>query len=530
MARASTPTSRGDKSRPDSKTGLHNPEHLAEVLGEALASAKRGGAGLSVVMVDLDQLSAVNDRHGQPAGDELIRAAAEVVSEVATAHQGIAARFGGDELCLLLPAESLEPAGQIAEEVRARIDRIELPLDGSGQPLGITASVGVASYPEHAPTVDGLLAAADVAVYDAKLEGRNRTWMASPPGVREALKLESAGLASQNGPPAVPRDVADPELNGKSLEADPERPVDQPATSAARSRLVAACVGTVCAGAVLVGALWSDAAIPSFLWLTVPLVGGLPLLTLRVAEKQYVDRSRATVTELRMSNDELEAANARLFGLLDENRQLLGRMQRSYLSTITSLARAVEAKDRYTSGHTERVAEVALLLARELDLDESQLAAIKVGAIIHDIGKVGTPDQILSKPGALTEEEIREIRKHPEVASQIVADLELPKAVKQMVRSHRERFDGGGYPDGLIGEQIPLAARILSVAEALDAMTSDRPYRDAMPLDVACTEIQDNAGAQFCPRVVAALTSSLARSRGFWVEFSGSPQSQASVH
>ncbi len=448
MSRASTPTSRGDKSRPDSKTGLHNSEHLAEELGEALASAKRGGAGLSVVMVDLDQLSVVNDRHGQPAGDELIRAAAEVVSDVATAHQGIAARFGGDELCLLLPAESLEPAGQIAEEVRARIDRIELPLDGSGQPLGITASVGVASYPEHAPTVDGLLAAADVAVYDAKLEGRNRTWMASPPGVREALKLESAGWPRR----AAPRPCRAMSLTRSSTGI---RSKGTPSRSTSRrprppgpgwSPPVA---GTVCAGAVLVGALSSDAAIPSFLWLTVPLVGGLPLLTLWVAEKQYVDRSRATVTELRMSNDELEAANARLFGLLDENRQLLGRMQRSYLSTITSLARAVEAKDPYTSGHTERVAEVALLLARELDFDESQLAAIKVGAIIHDIGKVGTPDQILSKPGALTEEEIREIRKHPEVASQIVAELELPKAVKQMVRSHRERFDGGGYPDGL---------------------------------------------------------------------------------
>ena len=118
-----------------------------------------------------------------------------MVSDVATAHQGIAARFGGDELCLLLPAESLEPARRIAEEVRARIDHIKLPLDGSGELLGITASVGVASYPEHAPTADGLLAAADVAVYDAKLEGRNRTRMASPPGVREALKLESAELA-----------------------------------------------------------------------------------------------------------------------------------------------------------------------------------------------------------------------------------------------------------------------------------------------------------------------------------------------
>ena len=128
-------------------------------------------------------------------------------------------------------------------------------------------------------------------------------------------------------------------------------------------------------------------------------VFGLPLLMLWVAEKQYLDRSRATVTELRMSNDELEAANARLFRLLDENRQLLGRMQRSYLSTITSLARTVEAKDPYTGGHTERVAEIAVLLARELGFDETELPAINVGAIIHDIGKVGTPDQILLQAG-----------------------------------------------------------------------------------------------------------------------------------
>jgi putative nucleotidyltransferase with HDIG domain len=272
---------------------------------------------------------------------------------------------------------------------------------------------------------------------------------------------------------------------------------------------------------VLVGALSSDATIPNLLWLAALLVGGLPLLTLWIARRQYLGRWRPIVTDLRISNDELETANARLFGLLDENRRLLGRMQRSYLATITSLARTAEAKDPHTSGHTERVAEIALLLAGQLGLDESQLPAIRVGAIIHDIGKVGTPDQILSKPGALTPEETQEIRKHPEIASHIIADLELPTTVKQMVRSHHERFDGDGYPDGLIGEQIPLAARILSVAEALDAMTSERPYRDAMPLDVAYAEIRDKAGTQFCPDVVAALTKSLAESRSFWADFSG---------
>jgi diguanylate cyclase (GGDEF)-like protein/putative nucleotidyltransferase with HDIG domain len=484
---------------------LLDSEQLVKELEDALAAAKRDRSASSVLMIDLDQISAINDRHGRPAGDKLIRAAAEVVLEAAAAHEGIAARVAGDELCLLLPTESLEPARRIAEDVRARIDAIELRLAGLDQTLAITASVGVASYPEHAPTVEGLLTAADVAVYDAKLEGRNRTRMASPPGVREALKLQSEELDSQDLP-SVPEAV------------------DEPAGPARRSRPVALylgalCAGMLCAGGVAVGAL-SSTAIPNLTLLLAPVIGGLPLLMLWIAEKQYRDRSRAIVAELHMSNDELEAANSRLFGLLDENRQLLGRMQRSYLSTITSLARAVEAKDPYTSGHPERVAELALLLARGLGIDDSELAAIRVGAIIHDIGKVGTPDQILSKPGALTAEETREIRKHPEVASRIVAELELPEAVKQMVRSHHERFDGEGYPDGLSGEEIPLAARVLSVAEALDAMTSDRPYRDAMSVDVAIAEIQDKSGTQFCPRVVAALTESLVQSRGFWAELS----------
>jgi len=108
------------------------------------------------------------------------------------------------------------------------------------------------------------------------------------------------------------------------------------------------------------------------------------------------------------------------------------------------------------------------------------------------------------------------MRRHPEMSSYIVAELELPAVVKQMVRSHHERFDGAGYPDRLLGEEIPLAARILTVADSLDAMISDRPYRKALPLEVAKAEIEDKAGAQFCPRVVAALNEAIDQKPGFW--------------
>ncbi|MCW2967065.1 MAG: putative metal-dependent phosphohydrolase [Solirubrobacteraceae bacterium] len=229
----------------------------------------------------------------------------------------------------------------------------------------------------------------------------------------------------------------------------------------------------------------------------------IPLVVLFVAEQQYVDRSRESVSELRKHRDELAAANTRLGSALATNQELMRTMQRSYLSTITSLARTIEAKDPYTGGHTERVRDFAILLSREVGLSEEDLRAIEVGSIIHDIGKIGIPDGILTKPGRLTDEEFDAMRRHPEISSYIVSELELPAIVKQMVRSHHERWDGGGYPDGLAGEEIPLAARILAVADTVDAMTSDRSYREALPIETAVAEIRNLAGVQFCPRVAA---------------------------
>jgi putative nucleotidyltransferase with HDIG domain len=227
----------------------------------------------------------------------------------------------------------------------------------------------------------------------------------------------------------------------------------------------------------------------------------IPLLVLFVAEQQYVDRSRDSVAELRKHRDELAAANTRLGAALATNQELMRSMQRSYVSTITSLARTIEAKDPYTGGHTERVRDFAMLLARDMGLSQEDLHAVEVGAIIHDIGKIGIPDDILSKPGRLTDDEFDEMRRHPEISSYIVSELEVPEIVKQMVRSHHERWDGRGYPDGLAGEAIPLAARILAVADTVDAMTSDRSYRAALPIEVAVEEVRKLAGAQFCPAV-----------------------------
>jgi putative nucleotidyltransferase with HDIG domain len=243
---------------------------------------------------------------------------------------------------------------------------------------------------------------------------------------------------------------------------------------------------------------------------TALLVFLLPLAMAWLAQRQYVERSRTSVAALRRSHSELAATNEQLRSALQENEQLLEDTRRAYLSTITSLARTIEAKDPYTGDHTERVAEYAMMLARRLGFSDEALEAVKVGAAVHDIGKIGIPDRILLKPGGLEPNEIEDMRRHPEISSYILDELELPRIVRDMARHHHERYDGKGYPDGLAGRNIPLAARILSVADAFDAMTSDRPYRPALSEREAAQEIRRHGGTQFCPAVVAALEQCLA--------------------
>ena len=188
-----------------------------------------------------------------------------------------------------------------------------------------------------------------------------------------------------------------------------------------------------------------------------------------------------------------------------ENADLAATARRRYLATITALSRTMEAKDDYTGSHTERVARVAVALGERLGFGGTDLDALEIGALLHDIGKIGIPERILHKPAPLDSEEWVLMQQHPVISNRILGDVELPDIVHAITRSSHERIDGTGYPDGLAGDDIPLAARIVFVADAWDALTSDRPYRSArQPLE-ALHEIRLHAGTQFCPNVVAAL-------------------------
>jgi len=180
------------------------------------------------------------------------------------------------------------------------------------------------------------------------------------------------------------------------------------------------------------------------------------------------------------------------------------RKQGVYEDILHILSSALDKRDQATGGHSRRVAELCIVVARQLNINNDHLTDLERAAILHDIGKVAVADAILSKPGPLTEAEWREMKKHPMVGYQMVKDVPFLTEAAEIILSHHEHFDGTGYPRGFKGEEIPLGARIFAVVDAYDAMTSDRPYRMALPHDHALQEITRNVGSQFDPQVVDA--------------------------
>jgi hypothetical protein len=188
-----------------------------------------------------------------------------------------------------------------------------------------------------------------------------------------------------------------------------------------------------------------------------------------------------------------------------ESAQLVVEVRERHLATIAALSRSMEVKDGYTGGHTERVSDVTAAIGRRLGFRGQDLDALEIGALLHDIGKIGIPERILHKPGPLDDEEWEVMKQHPLLSEHILSGIGLSPIVLQVARSSHERMDGKGYPDGLAGAEIPIPARIVLVADAFDALTSDRPYRRGCSVELALEEIRKNTGAQFCPRVVGAL-------------------------
>jgi hypothetical protein len=181
--------------------------------------------------------------------------------------------------------------------------------------------------------------------------------------------------------------------------------------------------------------------------------------------------------------------------------------QSGFNATLVSLSKAIDLRDSDTEGHCRRVVDYSLLMGRFLKFSDDELVRLCHGALLHDIGKIGVPDAILHKPGPLTQEEWAVMRTHPHLGALMVADVRQLEKAREVILAHHERFDGKGYPNGLAGDAVPLAARVFTIADAFDAMISDRPYRKAMTVAEARAEVLRNSGTQFDPQAVSAFDS-----------------------
>jgi putative two-component system response regulator len=210
--------------------------------------------------------------------------------------------------------------------------------------------------------------------------------------------------------------------------------------------------------------------------------------------------------EKRRLEKEIETYHKNLEKLVEERTaklQLAYRnLKKAYLDSVKVLAEAIDAKDPYTRGHSDRVRRMSLQIAASLGFVEERMEILEYGALLHDIGKIGVKDEILRKPGALDPEELQAIQEHPLIGVKIVEGIEFFRDKIPMIRNHHEHFDGKGYPDGLVGEAIPLEARIIAIPDAFDAMASLRPHRGAMPLEDILLEMERYKGKQFDPKIL----------------------------
>jgi cyclic di-GMP phosphodiesterase len=497
------------EARRDALTGLPNRRAFEEQLDLLFGSASPFGLAL----LDLDDFKNTNDRLGHAVGDDVLCAFARVTQRTLRATEELY-RLGGDEFALILRS------GETAAHVVSRVRRA-LHLHRRPRRLP-TVSAGIAVAPGDGRSKADLLAHADRALYAAKRAGKDRTTESARTdhgarvlivdddgGLRELLRTtleaieldveeaDTAGKArasiKSRLPDLILLDVGLPDVDGLTfcheLKADP-RSAAIPVVI-----LTGADIGT------------SDAARAARAdgFLRKPFS---PLELLAVAERLLGRLDR----ELTPRDDSPPAEQVQLYAqdlrhLLELERGQRALLQHAYRQTVGALAAALESKDIGTGAHSHRVLRYATELARAVDPSLLEEQSAEYGFLLHDIGKIGIPDHILRKRGPLTPSERSLLETHTILGEQMLAGVPLlVGSGLRIVRSHHERWDGNGYPDRLASNAIPLGARIFAVADTLDAMTSERPYRKPLPWEDAVTEITAESARQFDPEVVEAFT------------------------
>jgi diguanylate cyclase (GGDEF)-like protein/PAS domain S-box-containing protein len=526
----------------DPLTGLYNRRHFFVLAQREFERTLRYSHALSVVMLDVDNFKRVNDTYGHAAGDQVLRHVSDLCRS-ALRSVDVLGRYGGEEVVMVLPETSINGAQQVAERLRRSLSHTACAINGLLLP--ITASLGVATYDSSDPIdLEALIDRADQALYAAKQRGKNRVvlwsaeiaWdrsQAEPPTedlrVRsqhaEALVRVAAHLnAHMHDLDVVLKTVC--EETSRTLEVpvagiqlyDEQHDTltiaalsGLPSSYAEQARPVPRRVYEAVAREQEQVIMFADVqAVPDLP--NADLHRSLDVRTLvsvpmRRAGELVGALNIGTFSEVRsFSSEEI----ALLQGLADQaalaiaNARLFSDLAHAYDATLEGWSRAVEIRDHETQAHTRRVADYTVRLAQWMGIDGPELMHIRRGALLHDIGKLGVPDMILHKPGPLSDDEWTLMRQHPLYAYELLEPIRFLRPALAIPHSHHEWWDGSGYPRGLQGEQIPLAARIFAVVDVWDALRSDRPYRAAWSDEQVCAYLREQAGIQFDPQVVAA--------------------------
>jgi putative two-component system response regulator len=545
----------------DILTRLPNRRHARAFLQNEFGAAERGRP-LCVVLFDLDNFKGYNDKWGHQAGDEALRGFAEILLST-TRRMNLSSRFGGEEFLSILAGSEVEGALTFANRVREQLEAMGLP-DGP-----LTVSAGVAAYHPTMTSPDELIAAADLALYRAKGQGRDQVRVFGQPGTKppklDAVEAPANGPALAPAPTGTagyaPGDPPDGEEAPAVLE-DPDAATRERRAGFGEGRRILVVEDESDIRNMMVRYLEGEgftvqeahdtlegrtALAEEFDVLVTDIRFHGPPGTdlIAVTKARWPLTQVVAITGLRDAHITAQALKAgansymfKPFGLPELQARLVDCLARrardmervsldrdlspeaearaakarsAAVAGARALVRAMEARDPYTRGHSQRVGEYAVVLADVLAVDPQELNRdeLRLACEFHDLGKLRIPDRILNKPDSLTPEEMEEVRRHPRAGGQILEPFFPSTLIGSVATWHHERWDGGGYPDGLPGEVIPLPARIVAVADALEAMTSDRAHRPFRPWDEAVSEIRREAGARFDPGVVDAMDEAL---------------------
>ena len=471
----------------DSLSGLFNYGFFQIAFKREIASAERYGYPFSLGLVDIDLFEGFNKQSGFIKGDRMIRTVAVVLQETLR-DVDFAARFSGNVFAVLLSRTDSRSANIAAERFRQAVEK------ASGTEL--TVSIGLASYPEDALSSNELLIKAEEALSTAKSKGKNRVCF-----------FEKSISSVVDKTPQV-LIVDDEPQNVKLLEAQ-MMPLKYKVFKAYNGNEALSIIKRFDLDIILL-----DIMMPGINGYQVcrRIKNNEATRMLPVIMFTALGDTEARVKGIDAGADDFITKPSKKVELLARIKSLiktkrLNNSLTSIESVLFSLANAVEAKDKYTQGHTDRVSSLAVSLGKKLGFSGEDLAALKVGGILHDIGKIAVPDKILNKPGPLDPEEMEIMKSHADAGYRICLPLKKNlSAALEVIRHHHEKLDGTGYPDGLKGEEISKSAKIMGVVDIYDALVSDRPYREGMPREKALSILNNEAEAgKIDSRIVAAL-------------------------